>query len=97
MIAHRYGSLPIVRATGGLVDTVEPYNKYEKKGDGFAFEPYSAHDMMHVINLALDIYRNDKPMFRMLRRNAMLKNHSFDASAEEYLRLYATVSESRKQ
>jgi starch synthase len=88
MIAQRYGTLPIVRSTGGLADTVEPYNKYEKTGDGFAFEPYNAHDMMHVINIALSVYREDKPMFRRLRTNAMQRDNSFITSAKEYLELY---------
>jgi starch synthase len=96
MIAQRYGTLPIVRSTGGLADTVDPYNKYEKTGDGFAFAPYSAHDMMLVINLTLDVYREDKPMLRQLRANAMTKNHSFAASAEEYLKLYGALAPSGK-
>jgi starch synthase len=88
MIAQRYGTLPIVRSTGGLADTVDPYNKFEKTGDGFAFAPYNAHDMMHVVDLALNVYREDKPMLRRLRKNAMLRDNSFIASAKEYTELY---------
>ena len=52
LISLRYGSLPIVRETGGLKDTVQPYNEYENTGDGFSFSNYNADDMLHVINYA---------------------------------------------
>jgi starch synthase len=87
MIAQRYGTLPIVRETGGLVDTVSPYNQYTKSGDGFSFGPFNAHDMLHIIRLALSVYR-DKPMLRRLRRNAMSRDNSFLTSAGKYKELY---------
>ncbi|MDR1496720.1 MAG: glycogen synthase GlgA [Clostridiales Family XIII bacterium] len=87
MIAQRYGTLPIVRETGGLVDTVSPYNQYTKSGDGFSVAPFNAHDMLHTIKLALSVYR-DKPALRKLRRNAMKRDNSFLTSAGEYRRLY---------
>ena len=58
MIALRYGTLPIVRATGGLKDTVVPYNEYTDEGNGFSFENYNAHDMLHTVRYALNIYQN---------------------------------------
>jgi starch synthase len=91
MIAQRYGALPIVRETGGLVDTVSPYNQYTKTGDGFSFGPFNAHDMLHIIKLALSVYRN-KPVLRQLKKNAMLKDNSFLVSAEQYMALYDTLT-----
>ncbi|MDR3225420.1 MAG: glycogen synthase GlgA [Clostridiales Family XIII bacterium] len=91
MIAQRYGTLPIVRETGGLADTVSPYNQYTKSGDGFSFSPFNAHDMLHSIRLALSVYR-DKPMLRRLRQNAMQKDNSFLASAGKYKELYGTLT-----
>jgi starch synthase len=90
MIAQRYGTLPIVRETGGLADTVSPYNQYTKSGDGFSFGPFTAHDMLHIIRLALDVYR-DKPMFRRLRHNAMIRDNSFADSVGKYKELYGTL------
>jgi starch synthase len=91
MIAQRYGTLPIVRETGGLTDTVAPYNRYTKTGDGFSFGAFNAHDMLHVIRLALATYR-DKPMLRRLKKNAMLKDNSFFQSAKQYEELYRSVT-----
>jgi starch synthase len=90
MIAQRYGTLPIVRETGGLADTVSPYNRYTKTGDGFSFGAFNAHDMLHVIGLALSVYR-DKPILRRLKKNAMLKDNGFSQSAERYKALYESV------
>ncbi|MDR2157257.1 MAG: glycogen synthase [Clostridiales Family XIII bacterium] len=90
MIAQRYGTLPIVRETGGLADTVAPYNRYTKTGDGFSFGAFNAHDMLHVIRLALSVYR-DKPMLRQLKKNAMLKNNDFFQSAQQYKTLYESI------
>jgi starch synthase len=91
LIAQRYGTLPIVRETGGLVDTVEAFNQYTKSGDGFSFSRFNAHDMLTVIRLALSVYK-DKPLLRRLKKNAMLKDNSFLASAEQYLQLYTEIS-----
>jgi len=90
MIAQRYGTLPIVRETGGLVDTVVPYNMYTKEGTGFSFSTFNAHDMMAAVKLALSVYR-DKPTLRKLRRNAMQLDNSFLKSAQEYLALYKSM------
>lgn len=90
MIAQRYGTLPIVRETGGLADTVQPYNIYSKEGNGFSFTNYNAHDMLHVIRFALQTYK-DKIAMADLMKNAMNVDHSFTASAKEYGRLYKTL------
>jgi starch synthase len=90
MIAQRYGTLPIVRETGGLVDTVAPYNTFTKEGTGFAFSTFNAHDMMTAVKLALSVYR-DKPTLRKLRKSAMLTDNSFTKSAEQYKALYRSM------
>ncbi len=90
MIAMRYGSLPIARETGGLVDTVIPYNKNSGEGTGFTFTSYNAHDMLHVIRMALCIYW-DEPVWKLLRKNAMGMNNSFEKSATEYVDLYKEI------
>ena len=90
MIAQRYGTLPIVRETGGLVDTVESYNAYTGEGNGFSFSTFNAHDMMNAINLALETYKN-KPVLRKLRKNAMLLDNSFHKSAAQYKALYKSM------
>jgi len=90
MIAQRYGTLPIVRETGGLVDTVAPYNIYTGEGTGFAFTTFNAHDMMAAVHLALSTYKN-KPILRKLRKNAMLAQNGFLKSAEQYKALYKSM------
>ena len=90
MIAQRYGTLPIVRETGGLADTVSPYNRFTRKGDGFSFSAFNAHHMLTVVRLALEIWQ-DKPVLRKLRKNAMIKDNSFLASAREYRDLYEEI------
>ena len=90
MIALRYGTLPIVRETGGLVDTVTPYNEFTKEGNGFTFTNYNAHDMLYVIRMALRVYE-EADTLRLLRQNAMAEDNSFAASAKEYKRLYLSM------
>ncbi|WP_027129076.1 glycogen synthase GlgA [Fusobacterium perfoetens] len=87
LIALRYGTLPIVRETGGLKDTVTPYNKYDGTGNGFSFTNYNAHDMLHVIEGAVELYK-DKKVWRKLQENAMSSDISWKESAEEYKKLY---------
>ena len=86
MIAMRYGTLPIVRETGGLADTVQPYNQYENTGTGFSFCNYNAHDMLHTIRYALSVYQ-EKQAWEGLQRRAMETDFSWDASAREYAQL----------
>ena len=60
LISLRYGTVPIVRETGGLKDTVEPYNEYENLGTGFSFANYNAHEMLSIVNYAKSVYYNHK-------------------------------------
>ena len=81
MIAMKYGTIPIVRATGGLKDTVI-HNQ-----TGFVFEKYGKTSMMKAIREALSAYKDKHTWYRMIR-NAMKMNFSWDESAKEYLKLY---------
>lgn len=87
MIAMRYGTLPIVRETGGLLDTVQPYNCVEGTGNGFSFAAFNAHDMAYTVRYALKTIR-DPEVHRMLMDNAMREDFSWKKSAKAYKRLY---------
>lgn len=87
MLAMRYGSIPIVRATGGLVDTVEPFNFYDETGDGFRFNNYDEAGMRWALDESLRLY-HDQPKFKRLRRNIMQRDLSWPKAAETYLELY---------
>ncbi|MEG2789540.1 MAG: glycogen synthase GlgA [Romboutsia sp.] len=90
LIALRYGSLPIVRETGGLKDTILPYNKYNGIGNGFGFRNYNYSDLINATNSALEMY-NDKKEWKSLVMQAMKSNNSWEKSAKEYKVLYAGV------
>lgn len=87
MIALRYGALPLVRETGGLKDTVIPYNEYTQEGNGFSFTNYNAHDLMFTMRKALKLYKN-KATWEKIVNNALLSDFSWDESALKYLALY---------
>ena len=87
LISMRYGSIPVVRATGGLKDTVVPYDKATQKGNGFLFSNYNAHEMMSTIKKALTLFR-DFNSWKILIQNAMQSDYSWARSAKEYKALY---------
>jgi len=91
IIALKYGTIPIVRETGGLVDTVTPYNEYDKTGDGFSFSHFNAHDMMFVIRYALHIYQQDKQSWDHIIQNAMNQDFSWKQSAKQYKKMYRNI------
>ncbi len=88
MIAMRYGTVPIVRETGGLRDTVLSYNEYTGDGNGFTFFNYNAHDMLHVIQRAMHYYHEEKEVWKLLQERGMSGNYSWDRSADKYVELY---------
>ena len=92
LISMRYGSIPVVRATGGLKDTVVPYNKATQKGNGFLFPNYNAHEMMSTIKKALTLFR-DFNSWKILIQNAMQSDYSWARSAKEYKALYERLIE----
>lgn len=87
MLAMRYGTLPIVRETGGLKDTVNPYNKFTGEGNGFSFKNYNAHEMLYCIQRAMELYK-DKGKWRHLVISAMNTDSSWKKSAREYIKTY---------
>ncbi len=87
MLAMRYGTLPIVRETGGLRDTVKPYNRFTGEGNGFSFANYDAWELRDAMRSAMDCYRKSDVMNSLIR-SAMDCDFGFDRSAEEYARLY---------
>lgn len=97
LISLRYGALPIARETGGLRDTVLSYNEYTGDGNGFTFLNYNAHDMLHVIERAVSIYKEKKDVWDMLARRAMRGSYGWDESAKKYLTLYEELLASKPQ
>ena len=91
MIAMRYGSLPVVRETGGLNDTVKAYNMYTKEGNGFTFKNYNAHEMLFTLQKAVGLYYDNKDDFNKLIKSAMNEDFSWNKSGEEYIRLYQSI------
>ncbi len=90
MIAMRYGSLPIVHETGGLVDTVEPYNQFTGEGCGFSFARFDFWDAVEACKRALDIY-GDAAIMRRLTSNAMERDFGFDRCARLYAEMYRSM------
>ena len=96
MIAMRYGTIPIVRETGGLRDTVLSYNEFSGEGNGFSFFNYNAHDMLHVIERAVGYYLNRKDVWQLLQQRGMTGDYSWSHSASEYMKLYNLLFEEKK-
>ncbi|GLB58625.1 glycogen synthase GlgA [Cytobacillus sp. NCCP-133] len=88
MIAMRYGSIPIVRETGGLNDTVHSFNEYTKEGNGFSFSNFNAHDMLYTIQRSIGFYRNSE-VWEQIVKNAVSMDNSWAQSAFKYNQLYA--------
>ena len=88
LMALRYGTIPIVRETGGLKDTVEPYNEYESKGTGFSFVNYNAHEMLNTIRYAEKIYYDRKREWNKMIDRAMAIDFSWQVSANKYQEMY---------
>ena len=91
LISLRYGTVPIVRETGGLKDTVVPYNEYEGTGTGFSFANYNAHEMLSIVRYAKHIYYNKKREWNKLVDRGMATDFSWKASAKKYEDLYRTI------
>ena len=92
MIAMRYGTVPIVRETGGLKDTVQPYEAWRDAGNGFTFANYASGDMLYVIREAVYLYKDYPDAFSRLRKRAMKCDFSWARSARDYLRIYANIT-----
>ncbi|NLJ73354.1 MAG: glycosyltransferase, partial [Firmicutes bacterium] len=92
LIALRYGAIPIVRETGGLKDTVEPYNEETGAGNGFSFANYNAHDMLYTIRRAVEFYeQGEEGPWESLVKGAMKADYSWEQSARRYKELYESL------
>ncbi|MDF2720442.1 MAG: glgA [Paenibacillus sp.] len=91
LISLRYRTVPIVRETGGLRDTVEPYNEYTGEGDGFSFGPASAHDLLFTVRRALTFYA-DADVWKQIVLNGAKKDCGWDASSRLYQQLYRELA-----
>jgi starch synthase len=89
LIAMRYGTIPVIRATGGLADTVKNYR--EKKANGFTFKDFDSGVLFNTLHKALRIYYNEPKLWRELQLNGMREDFSWDKPAKEYVKLYKKV------
>ena len=89
----RYGTLPLVRETGGLKDTVIPYNQFNGSGTGFSFTNYDSNALKDVMYLAIDTYNNHKDAWKKLIKQAMEMDFSWNASALVYMDIYRKLSQ----
>lgn len=92
LIAMRYGSVPVVNCTGGLKDTVIPFNTETGEGNGFNFQSFNADDMLGAIRRCLEIYGGDKVKWNKLVKNDMKYDSSWDKPADEYSELYKNIT-----
>ena len=88
LMSLRYGTVPIVRETGGLKDTVQPYNEFEGTGTGFSFTNYNAHEMLGIIRYAEQVYYDRKREWNKIIDRAMAKDYSWNNSAKQYEEMY---------
>lgn len=91
MIASRYGTVPVVRETGGLYDTIHYYDDETGEGNGFTFSRYNAHDMLYTLRKAVGLYRNYKDKWNALAEKIMKIDFSWNSSASKYAELYRNV------
>ena len=90
LIALKYGSIPVVRETGGLKDTVIPFDKHTGVGNGFTFPNFNAHELLFTAKRALGYYE-DTVLWDQLVKNAMDSDYSWNQSAQAYINLYQSV------
>lgn len=93
MIALKYGTLPIVRRTGGLNDTVFKYDSFNKKGNGFSFVNYDPYEMLGVIKDAYNVFKDNPSDWLILMKRAMKSNNSLVKSSVKYIELYTNIKE----
>lgn len=88
LISFRYGTVPIVRETGGLRDTVKAYNEYENSGDGFSFRNYNGEEMLNIINYSKHIYFDKKKQWNQMVDRGMANDYSWNCSRGRYEEIY---------
>ena len=92
LVSMAYGTVPVVRETGGLKDTVTPYNEYTGEGNGFSFANINAHEFLFVTKYAADLYRHHKDVWDKLIKTGMKGDYSWKKSAGEYAGLYSLIT-----
>ncbi len=92
LISLRYGTVPIVRETGGLKDTVAPYNEYTGEGTGFSFANYNADEMMNIIWYAMNVYYDRRDEWNNIIDNGMAADYSWNVSADKYISMYRELT-----
>ena len=90
LISLRYGTVPLVRETGGLKDTILPYNQFTGEGNGFSFRNQNAHELLYKLKDALNIY-HDRNIWEALMKSGMQSKNDWEASSKEYIRLYNQI------
>jgi starch synthase len=90
LIALQYGTIPIVRETGGLNDTVQSFNESTGEGNGFTFKNFNAHDMLHTIRRAIQFYHENE-IWNHLVQKAMGQDYSWLQSAKKYNEIYENL------
>ncbi|MBI1747166.1 MAG: glycogen synthase GlgA [Acidobacteria bacterium] len=96
MYSLRYGTIPIVRSTGGLADTVTEYNPNSDNGNGFCFYDYNAHDLYEAVRRAVQLFHADKAAWTRLMRRAMAEDYSWVLSAKKYIEVYEKARSRRR-
>lgn len=92
LMSLRYGTVPIVRETGGLKDTVQPYNEFEGTGTGFSFKNYNAHEMLNTIRYAERVYYDRKREWNKIVDRGMAQDYSWNNSAKQYEEMYTWLA-----
>ncbi|HOJ88385.1 MAG TPA: glycogen/starch synthase [Pseudothermotoga sp.] len=96
MYSLRYGTIPIVRYTGGLADTVREYDSKTKEGNGFGFREYDTAHLLEAIARAVYFYKNERDHWLKIIKNAMTTDVSWDRSARQYIKVYQEALKKRK-
>ena len=92
LMSLRYGTVPIVRETGGLKDTVQPYNEFVGTGTGFSFTNYNAHEMLNTIRYAERVYYDRKREWNKIVDRGMAQDYSWNNSAKQYEEMYTWLA-----
>ncbi len=95
MMSMRYGTIPVARATGGLVDTIPPYGPYAPEGAGILFDAYTPEALLGAVREALALYAHPSALARV-RRSGMARDFSWESSARRYLQLYRQTNAVRR-
>ena len=95
LIAMHYGTIPVVHATGGLNDTVKPYNPETGEGRGFTFQSYNGEDFMDAVDRSLKLYETDREAWNRLAAGDMALDVSWDAPARAYMEMFQKVTGAR--